>query len=162
MKKSIQSKYLLLLSLAQVGALAAAAPADPASGAAGTPAAAQQAPAFKSHVLTKTEIDALLTTPDQVLFIDVRRPDELTAIGGFPVYLSIQIKDLESSLAYIPRDRKLVLVSNHAARAGKAADLLTAKGFNVVGAAGAQTYEADGGKLIHIAAPAPKQVSAAQ
>jgi hypothetical protein len=49
---------------------------------------AEKAPESKAHVLTRAELDALLTKPEQVLIVDVRRPDELTSIGGFPVYLS--------------------------------------------------------------------------
>src|SRR4051812_41185560 len=78
-------------------------------------------PAFKAHVLTVPELDALLAKPDHVLLLDVRRPDEVTSIGGFPVYLSVQASDLEKSLAWIPKDRTIVTVSNHAGRAGKAA-----------------------------------------
>jgi rhodanese-related sulfurtransferase len=127
-----------------------------------TPAVAQapKVPAFKAHVLNRAELDALLATPEKVLLIDVRRPDEVTAIGGFPVYLSIQNKDLEKSLAFIPKDRTIVLVSNHAGRAGKAADLLTAKGYNVAGAAGVEGYEAEGGTIAKIVPPLPKQANA--
>jgi rhodanese-related sulfurtransferase len=115
-----------------------------------------QAPAFKAHVLSRAELDDLLKKPENLLLIDVRRPDEVTNVGGFPVYLSIQIDSLASSLAWIPKDRLIVTVSNHAARAGKAADLLTAKGFRVAGAVGAEVYEKDGGALTKIAAkPAP-------
>jgi rhodanese-related sulfurtransferase len=117
------------------------------------PANTAAAPAFKAHVLSRIELDDLLKHPDKILLIDVRRPDEITAIGGFPVYLSIQPKDLETSLQWIPKDRKIVTVSNHAARAGKAADLLAAKGFSVAGAVGAQLYEKDGGTLIKLAPP---------
>ena len=120
---------------------------------------AVKAPASKAHILNRTEIDALLATPEKVIFIDVRRPDEVTTIGGFPVYLSIQAKDLEKNLAFIPRDRAVVLVSNHAGRAGKAADFLTDKGFNVAGAAGVEGYEAEGGVIHKIAPPLPKQAS---
>jgi rhodanese-related sulfurtransferase len=112
-----------------------------------------QAPAFKAHVLTRPELDALLAKPDKVLIIDVRRPDELASIGGFPVYLSVQAAELEKSLAWIPKDRTLVTVSNHAGRGGRAADLLASKGFRVAGTVGAQTYEQEGGKLTHIPAP---------
>src|SRR5205085_321272 len=125
---------------------AAAASKAPAA----VPAAA---PAFKAHVLKRAELDALLAKPDKVLLIDVRRPDELAAIGGFPVYLSIQLADLEKSLAWIPKDRTLVTVSNHAGRGGRAADLLATRGFKVAGTVGAQTYEQEGGTLAHIAAP---------
>ncbi len=56
---------------------------------ASSPAAPAKAPAFKAHVLTVPELDALIAKPDQLLFVDVRRPDEVTSIGGFPVYLSV-------------------------------------------------------------------------
>ncbi len=122
-----------------------------------TPAAqAEKAPAYKAHVLTNAELDALLAKPETLLIIDVRRPDEISSIGGFPVYLNIQPADLAARVKSIPRDRTIVTVSNHAARAGKAADQLTELGFKVAGAVGAQTYEQDGGKLTHIAPPAPK------
>jgi rhodanese-related sulfurtransferase len=114
-------------------------------------------PAFKAHVLSVTELDQALAAPGKVLLIDVRRPDEVSSIGGFPVYLSIQSDQLAQSLAWIPRDRSVITVSNHAARAGKAADLLAGKGFKVLGAVGTQTYEQAGGKLVtHIAVPPPK------
>jgi rhodanese-related sulfurtransferase len=120
------------------------------------PKAATQAPASKAHVLTRAELDALLAQPNKIVVIDVRRPDEVSSIGGFPVYLSIQLSDLEKSLAWIPKDRQIVTVSNHAGRAGRAADLLSSKGFKVAGAAGVQTYEKEGGQLTKIAVPPAK------
>ena len=116
-------------------------------------AAFAQQPAFKAQVLSRAEVDALRGQPTKVIFIDVRRPDEVTSKGGFPVYLSIQFADLESNLAWIPKDRQIVTVSNHAARAGKAADILAAKGFKVAGAVGVELYEKDGGTLTKIAIP---------
>jgi rhodanese-related sulfurtransferase len=64
------------------------------------------------------------------------------------VYLNIQANDLEKHLAEIPKDKPLIMVSNHAHRAGIAADLLESKGFKIAGAIGAQVYESEGGKLI--------------
>jgi rhodanese-related sulfurtransferase len=122
----------------------------------GAPAAAQKPPSFKTHILSRPELDELLKHPDKILLIDVRRPDELTSIGGFPAYFSVQIKDLESSLPWIPKGRQIVTVSNHAGRAGKAGDLLTAAGYRVAGAVGVQLYEKDGGTLTKILPPAPK------
>jgi len=116
----------------------------------------KQARKSQAKVLTRAEIDDLLSKPDQVLIVDVRRPDEVTSIGDFPVYLSVQIGDLEKSLAYIPKDRTIIALSNHAARAGRAADILTKAGFKVAGAAGAENYEAEGGNLTKIAPPPPK------
>ena len=104
----------------------------------------------KAKVLNRAELDNLLSRPDRVLLLDLRRPDEVSTNGGFPVYLSIQIGELEKHLSEIPKDRVIVTVSNHAGRAGRAADILGSKGFNVAGAVGAQTYESEGGKLLKI------------
>ena len=157
---------------AKAGSSTGPAGAQPAVVAAASPAAAAQAlplacgapptaealakVVHKSPELTRPQIDALLADPEHVVFIDVRRPDEVTTCGGFPVYLSIQIKDLDKSLAFIPRDRKVVTVSNHAMRAFRSADLLAEKGFNVVGAVSAEDYAAAGGALTRIAPPPPR------
>jgi rhodanese-related sulfurtransferase len=116
---------------------------------------AKKAPASQAKVLTRAEFDALLAKPDQVLLLDIRRPDEITNNGGFPAYLSIQFTELERNLAWIPRDRLIVTVSNHANRGGRAADLLASHGFKVAGTIGAQVYESQGGKLTKIVPPAP-------
>lgn len=147
---------LLVLS---TGAAQAQSPAPSAAPA--TANAAAQAPSI-SPKLNRNQLDGLLAYPDQVLIIDVRRPDEITAIGGFATYLSIQLKDLEAGTVFIPRDRTLITVSNHAGRALKAADQLLGKGFKVAGAVGVQDYEKEGGKIVKIAppAPAPKVASA--
>ena len=155
-------KNIAALALAATTAFAAAqAIAQDATAPATAAASAPRAYNYKSPHLNRAQIDALLAKPDQVVVIDVRRPDELTAIGGFPVYLSIQPKELEQRLAYIPRDRLIVTVSNHAARAGAAGDLLSAKGFKVAGAAGVQEYEAQGGSLVKVAAPVRPTTAAA-
>lgn len=116
---------------------------------------AKKGPSSQAKVLTRAEFDALLAKPEQVLILDVRRPDEIKDNGGFPVYLSIQAADLEKNLAWIPRDRTIVTVSNHANRGGRAADLLASHGFQVAGTIGAQVYESQGGKLTKIVPPPP-------
>ncbi|QPK64820.1 rhodanese-like domain-containing protein [Methylomonas sp. LL1] len=120
------------------------------------PAAEAHPYTAKTPKLNRAQVDELLAKPTELVIVDVRRPDELSKIGGFPVYLSIQSKDIEKGLSFIPGDRKLVTVSNHAGRAGKTADFLAEKGFKVVGAIGAQDYEAEGGALTKIEPPAPK------
>jgi rhodanese-related sulfurtransferase len=132
-----------------------------APGTSATPTRAGAVPAaqpwtYKTKQLDRGAVDALLAKPAEVVIIDVRRPDELVSKGGFPVYLSIQIKDLEKSLDYIPKDRAIVTVSNRAHRAGAAGDLLTSKGFKVAGAAGSQDYEDQGGTVLRIAPPPPR------
>ena len=116
----------------------------------------------KSPLLKRADLDALLVNPENLVIIDVRRPDEVTAIGGLPAYLSIQASDIEKYLAFIPKDRIIVTVSNHAVRAGKAADLLVNHGFKVAGAVGIQLYETEGGTITKIAAPAANSSIAQQ
>lgn len=111
-----------------------------------TPASAAQSPAAAPK-LDKAAVDALLATPDKVVFIDVRRADEIGQIGGFPVFLNIQVSELDRFLPYIPRDRQIVTVSNHAGRAQKAAALLAGRGLPVTGAVGVEDYAAQGGSL---------------
>jgi rhodanese-related sulfurtransferase len=124
----------------------------------GAPAtAAQHPPAFKTPILKRAQLDALLADPAKIVVIDLRRPDEIQTIGSLPVYLSIQTSDLKKSLAYIPKDRAVITVSNHAARAGKAGDVLTSAGFKVAGAVGVQFYEKEGGTLAKISPPKAQQ-----
>ncbi len=129
------------VALLASAAAQAQAPADHAA-----PAAAAAKPA--APTLTRTQFDALLATPAKVLVLDVRRADEISTIGGFPVYLNIQAAEVESRLAYLPKDRQIVPVSNHAARALKVAAVLKAHGYKVAGVVGAQNYEAEGGTLV--------------
>ncbi|MES2579364.1 MAG: SMP-30/gluconolactonase/LRE family protein [Pseudomonadota bacterium] len=140
----------------------AASPLSMAGGAVATPTGdakpatqeAKKPPISKK--LNRAEVDALLAKPNEVVLIDLRRPDELIKIGGFPVYLNIQAKELEKYVDFIPKDKAVATISNHAGRAHAGADFLIGKGFKVVGAIGAQDYEAEGGVLTKIAPPAPK------
>jgi rhodanese-related sulfurtransferase len=147
------------LKIAVVAVVLAFSPIGFAQQAAGAPAAA--AYKAKTPKLSRAQIDALLQHPERLVIVDVRRPDELTSIGGFPAYLSIQSGDLDKYLAYIPKDRTIVTVSNHAARAGVAADLLASRGFKVAGTIGVENYEEEGGTLTKIAVSPPKPAGAA-
>ena len=109
---------------------------------------------YKTPKLNRAQIDNLLLEPKKVLFIDLRRPDEVSKIGTFPVYLNVQAKELEKHLAFIPKERGIVTVSNHAGRAGAAGDLLSDNGFKVLGAVGSQNYEEEGGTIVRIVPPA--------
>lgn len=127
--------------------------------AAPAPAAAPAAPqpwTHKTKQLDRAAVDALLAKPKKVLFLDVRRPDEVVSKGSFPVFLNVQIDDLKNELDFIPRDRAIVTISNRAHRAGDAGDLLSSKGFKVAGAIGTQDYEDQGGTIKRITAPVKK------
>lgn len=127
--------------------------------------AQQAAPAaqpwiYKTKQLERAEVDALLAKPENLVVIDVRRPDELTVKGSFPVYLNIQVKEVANNLAYIPKDRVILTVSNRAHRAGAVGDLLTSKGFNVAGATGSDDYQDQGGSITRVSPP-PRQAALA-
>lgn len=155
---------LLFFMMAASGACAQSqavlpAASQPATGSASSePVTPANDPAYtyKTLRLNRAAFDALAARPEQFLVLDVRRPDELTKFGGFPVYLSIQTNDVPKSLALIPRDRLIVVVSNRAHRAGAVGDLLAGYGFHVVGAIGVRDYEDEGGALLKIAPPPPK------
>ncbi len=159
------SASALVLSLALAAPLARAA--DNAPAAAPTAAAPAVTPAndpaytYKTLRLNRAAVDAVLSKPEQALILDIRRPDELTKIGGFPVYLSIQTSDVQKSLGFIPKDRLIIVVSNRAHRAGAVGDILHGLGYNVVGATGVLDYQDEGGVLTKIAPPPPRQAAAA-
>ena len=140
---TFRNSLVLIAALGATAAIAADAPS--------TAPAAQ--PKSQAHELTRAEFEKLLGDPKHLLILDVRRPDELTRIGGFPAYFSVQIKDLENRLDWIPKDRTIVTVSNHAARSGRAADLLKSKGYRVAGTVGAQTFAEQGGALTKFEVP---------
>lgn len=150
-------KTLHTLALAALLGLSTLAQAQTAASAPAAPAEWK----YKTQRLKAVEVDALLAQPEKLLVLDLRRPDELIKYGSFPVYLNIQNSQLEKQLAYLPKDRAILTVSNHAQRAGRAGDILTEKGFKVVGATGSEDYEQEGGKAVaHIQPPAPRAQAA--
>ncbi|MFC4256021.1 hypothetical protein GRI97_12175 [Altererythrobacter xixiisoli] len=135
---------LAAMMLGLAGMAIAPAAAQTAAAAAQT-APAQAAPAAPG--LTREQIDQLIAAPGDVVFIDVRRADEIATIGSVPVYLNIQASELDRFAAYIPRDRRIVTLSNHAGRARRAAAWLSGQGYTVIGAVGVEDYAAQGGTL---------------
>jgi rhodanese-related sulfurtransferase len=153
---SILLAAFLAASASSTLAQQASAPATGAAPAApGTPAN-DPAYTYKTLRLNRLAFDALNARPEQLLVIDLRRPDELTKIGGFPVYFSLQPSDVQRSLSLIPRDRLIVTVSNRAHRAGAVGDILAGLGFHVVGAIGVLDYQDEGGQLTKLVAPLPR------
>jgi len=161
-----RSAIALLSTLAL--SLPALAQNAPAASSAPTEAASAPKPyvappwTYKTHQLSRNELDKLIGNPKKLLVIDVRRPDELVKYGSLPVYLNVQIKDLAEVLDYIPRDRVIVTVSNRAHRAGEAGDLLTSKGFKVAGAVGSEDYREAGGTIVKVTAPVPAAPAASK
>jgi rhodanese-related sulfurtransferase len=127
------------------------------------PAAGQQAQAwkYKTKRLSAAEVDALLAQPEKVVVLDVRRPDELIRYGSFPAFLNSQNAEIDKHLAYLPKDRAILTVSNHAQRAGATGDALAAKGYVVAGATGSEDYEQEGGKAVRHIQPPPRNAASA-
>jgi hypothetical protein len=115
---------------------------------------------YKTPELTVAQIDHWLAKPDQVLVLDIRRPDELIRFGSFPVFLNIQYADLEKTLLTFQKIAISLLYLITPAALFAAGDLLTSKGYKVIGAAGSENYEQQGGKAVtKIQKPAPKPVA---
>lgn len=150
--KTVTMSALVLLMLS-------AAPRAQQAVASTASAAKAAEPSYKTHKLTRAEFDTLVAEPGRILLIDVRRPDEVASVGGFPVYLSIPAADIEKHLAWIPKDRAIITVSNHANRSGRVGDVLSARGFTVAGTIGTQDYEAAGGTVIKSAPPTANSAS---
>jgi rhodanese-related sulfurtransferase len=129
--------------------------------AAGAPAAADEYH-FKTKRLSRAEVDGFLAAPEKVVFIELRRPDQVAADGSFPVYLAILAKDLEQNLKYIPKDRAIVTVGLHARFGGAAGDLLTSKGYKVAGAVGIEDYIKEGGTITKVAIPPARPANTAK
>jgi rhodanese-related sulfurtransferase len=152
------SKNMLAFALVATSSTVFAQQAAPAA-----PAGTYVAPpwTYKTKQLNRAQVDALLAKPTKVVIVDVRRPDELISKGSFPVFLSVQVKDVENNLGLIPKDRSIILVSNRAHRAGAVGDILSTKGFKVAGATGTLDYEEQGGTIARITPPPPKVAAAA-
>ena len=146
---------LLALTLAASGSFVWAQTAAPTTATAAPGAGTYVAPPwiYKTPQLDKAQVDALLAQPEKLVIIDLRRPDELVKYGSFPVYLNVQLKDLPNVLAFIPKDRTILTVSNRAHRGGAAGDLLTSKGFKVAGATGSEDYREAGGTIVKVDIP---------
>jgi rhodanese-related sulfurtransferase len=133
-----------------------AAPTAPATAPSATASAYVAPPwVYKTKQLNRAQVDALLAKPNKLVIIDLRRPDELVKYGSFPVYLNVQLKDLPNVLAFIPKDRTILTVSNRAHRGGAAGDLLTSKGYKVAGATGSEDYREAGGTIVKVEPRAP-------
>lgn len=147
-------RTLIALTLAASSSLLWAQTAASTTPAAAAPGAYVAPPwVYKTKQLEKAQVDALLAKPEKLVIIDLRRPDELVKYGSFPVYLNVQLKELPNVLAFIPKDRTILTVSNRAHRAGAAGDLLTSKGFKVAGATGSEDYREAGGTIVKVEVP---------
>ena len=94
---------------------------------------AESEPEYSVEKTSPEELEALVSSKEDLVLLDVRRPSELEELGTVEGYVNIVLSDLEERMGELPKDKPIVTICNRARRAGKAADLLKEKGYNVIG-----------------------------
>ncbi|PIQ83516.1 MAG: hypothetical protein COV75_07015 [Candidatus Omnitrophica bacterium CG11_big_fil_rev_8_21_14_0_20_63_9] len=93
--------------------------------------AADDGAARASYVTPKT-VDGWLQAGTDVLWLDVREPDEFIA-GHIPDSVNVRYDQVGSAIDQLPKDRPIVLYCIHSAhRAPEAASALLSRGFTNV------------------------------
>lgn len=101
---------------------------------------AHQAGSNAPKKLGYEEIVKLLEQPGQVLFIDVREPNEIEVTGTLKGALTIPVGQLEGRLKEVPKDKPVVTFCRRGGRATRAANLLDEKGYKTVGVFGLEEH----------------------
>ena len=102
---------------------------------AGEPAAPPQ-----PKSLTFEELAKLVDKPGNILFVDVRKPEEFASLGTLKGALNIPLDQVPDRLKELPKDRPIVVVCRSGHRSGLAATLLQEKGFQVLGSGGLKDF----------------------
>jgi rhodanese-related sulfurtransferase len=58
--------------------------------------------------LNPEELAKLLEKPENIFFLDVREPSEISKLGTLKGYVNIPVSQLEGRLKEIPRDKVIV------------------------------------------------------
>jgi rhodanese-related sulfurtransferase len=118
-----------------------------------------QEPAPKWKVLKAPDLEKLLAEPEKYLFLDVRRPDEISKLGTVKGFRNVAVEQLADRIAEVPKDKPVVTLCNRARRAATAAGILEEKGYTIVAVGGLEDIkkEEGGSKLITEFPPAPAE-----
>ena len=82
------------------------------------------------------------TLQDQkALFLDVRDDEEVKETGSLEGYKHIPLGDLKQRLAELPKDSKILVGCEGGFRAAKAAKILQAEGFQIIGSCALHEYK---------------------
>ena len=77
--------------------------------------------------------EEVLTKKDDVVLVDVRRPDELTGeLGHIPGVMHVVLDELPQRLDEIPKDQTVVFVCRSGGRSGQASAFALENGFQDV------------------------------
>jgi rhodanese-related sulfurtransferase len=99
--------------------------------------------------LSPDELEKLLDSRQNILFLDVREPDEIQTLGTLEGYVNIPLGQLENRLGEIPKDKLIITACNHGVRSAQAAALLEKNGFRTLGACGLAEWKEKGKKVIY-------------
>ena len=83
-----------------------------------------------------------------VIFLDVRLPQEIRELGTVKGYINIPVDELAKRMGELPKDKRVITACNAGGRAVRAAAMLKAKGYDVIGACGIKGAESKGLELV--------------
>ena len=101
---------------------------------------ARQAETKASKKITYEELVKLLEKPQDVLFIDVREPNEIEVTGTLKGALTIPVGQLADRLKEVPKHKPVVAFCRRGGRATRASNLLDEKGYKTLGVFGLEEY----------------------
>jgi len=101
---------------------------------------ARQAETKAPKKITYEELVKLLEKPQDVLFIDVREPNEIEVTGTLKGALTIPVGQLADRLKEVPKDKPVVAFCRRGGRATRASNLLDEKGYKTLGVFGLEEY----------------------
>src|SRR5437879_488130 len=113
-----------------------------------TKASPKETKAPTAKKLSPEELEKLLESRQNILFLDVRDPDEIQRLGTMKGYVNIPLSQLESRLGEIPKDKLIITACSHGIRAAQAAALLEKNGYKTLGACGMEDWKEKGKKVI--------------
>ena len=93
----------------------------------------------KVKQLSMEELEKALEQKN-VFFLDVREPGEIEQYGSIKGYVNIPLSQVESRLKEIPKDKPVITACERGVRAGRAAEILSKNGYQVVGACGLKEW----------------------
>lgn len=102
----------------------------------------------KARQLSVEEVEAALQRKD-VYFLDVRPAWEIASSGTLAGYHNIPLDQLQARLNEIPKDKPILTACAVGARAAKAAEILEANGYNVIGCCGVMQWRLKGKPVIY-------------
>ncbi|MEX2263785.1 MAG: rhodanese-like domain-containing protein [Bryobacteraceae bacterium] len=107
------------------------------------------ASAAENKSLTADEVKELVDKKQNVVYLDVREPRELSETGAIKGSVNIPLGQLESRLSELPKDKEIVTICQRGGRASRAAELLQKNGFKIAGYCGVLPWKEKNYPLVY-------------